>query len=419
MDSDQEWAMEEFLEAKKYGRPTSQLGTHVCSQCVVVKGLFEYVETNANHEHPCSFCEGDGTIPFDMLTSYMYGCIYKEWWIDSLSCNEDGIDTYTLFTEHLHIDSMKSLLYSLIYKSFGDHWWIRSGTSINMWHAFSRSVKHSCRYMFQGKRHIADPMDIDTIDDDNEWISPDRCLELIGKMIDQCPCMCYKLEASTVIYRARFGTGPFTSVDDLGPPPEKKCNKANRMSPAGISMLYGALDPLTCVRETYNHNPVCSVGEFMACKCMYLLDLTHISLVPSIFEPNPLQRKELLFLEDFARKVAEPLIYGANEHIDYVPTQVFAEYIRHVYCFPKETIGYDSDNASGHYCNGIIYNSSINDSGICVVLFLSDLQLIEKETYDAAPERYEKDIFDRYLFPISLLLKRVTHPEIIVDINPG
>ena len=139
------------------------------------------------------------------------------------------------------------------------------------------------------------------------------------------------------------------------------------MSPAGIPVFYGALDRDTAIAETLAHAGAggtaskvrVSWGTFRTLDSMRVLDLTSLEPVPGFFSSGRGSREALSFLRTFASEVARPIPQDGREHIEYVPTQVVAEYFRHVY-----------EGADGSRIDGILYPSSVREGGTSCVLFV-------------------------------------------------
>ena len=66
------------------------------------------------------------------------------------------------------------------------------------------------------------------------------------------------------MFRARFQDSEiaFTTAEELGPPPQDKAIQSNRMSPAGVPMLYASDQTETALRETANEVGTYSAGAF-------------------------------------------------------------------------------------------------------------------------------------------------------------
>ena len=176
------------------------------------------------------------------------------------------------------------------------------------------------------------------------------------------------LPIATELYRVRIHNeeeSPDTA-SSLGTVPIDKAIYSNRMSPAGIPMFYGALDPDTALKETLNRiadtDKVASIATFITLKEINVLDLTELPNVPSLFDQNNgHMRSALKFMHNFVADISKPIAKDGMEHIDYVPTQVFTEYIRYQY------VTTDGDNMLG-----IIYPSAKQEGGKSIVLFFEN-----------------------------------------------
>jgi hypothetical protein len=161
------------------------------------------------------------------------------------------------------------------------------------------------------------------------------------------------------IYRARIvrGVEQFGNADLTSPPSSAACN--NRMSPAGISFFYGALDIDTAIAEVRpSVGDRIAVASFEVCRNLGVLDFSIIPEPTSPFSDSFAFRFEefiLPFLEHFAEEISKPIRVD-DALINYVPTQVFTEYLR---------FSTDGDGP----LDGLVYGSSMRNGGKCVVLF--------------------------------------------------
>jgi hypothetical protein len=134
------------------------------------------------------------------------------------------------------------------------------------------------------------------------------------------------------------------------------------MSPAGVPMFYATGDEATAFAETFTNNPEKSsvtFAIFQALRELRLLDLTDIPAVPSIFDEEAATvRSALGFIKSFELDVTAPIPNDYSVHYLYVPTQVVAEYFRHVFTLPDES-----------KLDGIVFNSSRRPGGKCYTLF--------------------------------------------------
>jgi len=72
-------------------------------------------------------------------------------------------------------------------------------------------------------------------------------------------------------------------------------------------------------------------------KDIYILDLTTLPFIPSIFEKNNLKHS-LKFLYDFMNDFMKPVYKDNKENIEYVPTQIFTEYFKFLFKNNKKKI---------------------------------------------------------------------------------
>lgn len=139
------------------------------------------------------------------------------------------------------------------------------------------------------------------------------------------------------IYRARTSQ-TYNSLDriltnpvkELAAPPPKS-SKHGRMNAAGISVFYGATDAETCIAEV--RPPVGSqvvVGRFQIIREIRLLDLSILSQIyvkGSYFDKEFGGRKgHAAFLKRLVSEFTKPVMPD-KETLEYLPTQVVAEYL--------------------------------------------------------------------------------------------
>jgi hypothetical protein len=168
------------------------------------------------------------------------------------------------------------------------------------------------------------------------------------------------ISPGTTIFRARrLKANEKLAHADMTSPPSSMAGN-NRMSPAGVSFFYGALDRDTAIAEVRpSLAEEVAVGSFQVCKNLHDLDFSQIPGPTSPFREDYGFHFEVFtrpFLEEFAEDISK-LIRADDAVIDYVPTQVFTECIR-----------FWSIEGS-QPPDGIIFNSSMRTDGKCVVLF--------------------------------------------------
>lgn len=293
-------------------------------------------------------------------------------------CYEDTAEV--LFAIDL-LPKPESLYHDLL-ESLPSHAWISSDPFIISrdqelslhWKNFSDMVKHRQRFTFWTKKEFSGIR--------SEY---DNCLmdilHELGSLIYE-PDLCRWLNTDETIYRARSIKKETPLEFQEITSPQDDCASQGRMSPAGISMFYGAFDEETVRRECtpkakHDGKGRFLIGSFHPKKNLFILDLTDIPK-PSFWEHNQDYREKLSFLNTFSKEISKPIVPDDRIHIEYVPTQVFTEYLRFVFKY--------NGNSS---LDGIKYRSSINNRP-CLVLFcnqkesvqLLELARIEDITHD-------------------------------------
>lgn len=143
--------------------------------------------------------------------------------------------------------------------------------------------------------------------------------------------------ALTELYRARTFQADEPLLDalkrpdlHLGPPPSNYA-AAGRMNARGISVFYGANDPLVALAEV--RPPVGSrvaVARFEIARPIRLLDLTALGAVTnrgSLFDPDFADLVERsTFLQSLSRRITIPVMPD-DEAFEYLPTQAIADFL--------------------------------------------------------------------------------------------
>lgn len=158
---------------------------------------------------------------------------------------------------------------------------------------------------------------------------------------------------------------------EIGPAPYMTV-KQNRMSPAGIPYIYLSNSFKTCAKETHIADGQTALwGKFTLKKPLLLLDLTVESIQKQNFDTGSIFSEEynpdMLWIKDFllrfAHEISKPVL-EETANLDYVPTQLMAEYIR----------------KSGY--QGIVFSSSVNPTGYNYVLFYGPTAKPTHEGFD-------------------------------------
>lgn len=227
------------------------------------------------------------------------------------------------------------------------------------WQDFCAKVKHTRRFFFHklGGEDSGHP-------DDRSFFT---LLFDIAQLVDDLDLI-KNIHPEFSLYRAR----PRSSANvkcktarELGPPPEEFATQTNRMNPPGIPMFYGAETAALAIAEI--RNSLFSLGRFKTNRTVRILDLAALPKVPGFFS-SASQRKRLglSFLREFSKLISEPVKRDDRTHVDYIPTQVYTEFLRD-FKFKEGAI------------DGIRYNSATGISGANVVLFATSENVQDKK----------------------------------------
>lgn len=371
----------------------------VCARCFSDYALAGFVTENASGKH-CDYCGRSSrrkaiAVAIDDVLAEIASGIWSEWGAPEdegvpYESREGGwqgtvISSWELFYDEIEDPFSNDELREDVIGAFGDNQWCQKDfyslrpedALLYGWDEFVEIVKHKTRYLFS---LAPDPYSEYR---GHEEIPPSAFLEKIGELIPEISLIRI-LPAGSKIYRARVHEPlkEYKSAIDLGPPPAQLARFSNRMSPAGISMFYGASDADTAIAETYalrtGEEKVVTVGCFKTAREFSILDLTTLPRVPSIFDSRSRHlRPGLIFMRRFTSEMSTIIEKDGREHIEYVPTQIFTEYIRRLYSHP----------AYGQI-RGIKYKSAQNGHECYVLFFASDQCCDIHRGWTETPKQY-------------------------------
>lgn len=214
-----------------------------------------------------------------------------------------------------------------------------------VWRSFQNRIKYNRRYLDSEVQSCLEDLFTEFPE---EWTARDD-----GPSQEYAP-------GSLEIYRARKASSLgdvrtiFRNPDEELAPPPVSSRTAGRLNAAGIGVFYGGLSSEVCVAEMKpSLGGYVVVGRFEVIETIRVLDLTAFDRHPpsgSLFRPGyNEERLRWRFLQSFHQEITQPIPPG-SESIEYVPTQVIAEYL-HAH------LGFD----------GVIYRSAqvgVTDSDI-------------------------------------------------------
>lgn len=223
--------------------------------------------------------------------------------------------------------------------------------AVGPWHHIAQELAHGRRFFNDTARTFFECL----IGEALEAEDPER----LG-----APAMVTMLDPGTAFYRSRIANGELEARSfvenaeiELGAAPKDRAAN-NRMSPAGVPLLYVSREIDTCIAEIRpSIGDTVVVGHFHSTAPLKFFDFTmmnrrlrHAPL--SFFDPGYQKRSEQrLLLEYLHEEIARPVRAGDTE---YVITQALAEFIR-----------YDKKWAF----DGIAFRSVQREGGVNYVLF--------------------------------------------------
>ncbi len=227
------------------------------------------------------------------------------------------------------------------------------------WTDFKQIIKHKVRFMFFNEFDNSKSPSYEDYSDPYSILKKFREAILTHELI-------FEVGVDELdIYRARLHKRQKRqlNIQELGPPPEELA-QANRLSPAGITMFYGALEEETAIIEVLGINKpnyFITTARFSNLKPLKLIDFTGLKWI-SIFDVgNEKKRETYVLLSQFLEDLSKPISNDGSQHIDYVPTQVVTEYLKS--SFKTEL------NEEIH---GLFYPSTKRKGHINVVLFFNN-----------------------------------------------
>lgn len=369
-------------------KPAIATDKFVCRNCIAESGLQEVVDRHAERQK-CSYCNARKSVCLEYVLDRIksaIGTVYGPL--------ENNLDVNGAIPDHYEIDEVfrqigfrveNEDLQSDIESAFAGQFYTEDReTSFfgrlqhEAWNNFKTLVKHKRRYTFStyGEYH-------DTELDDWLW-SPGNVLANIAKLIQEMSLV-KVVKPGKAFWRVRVHeAGKLLEVPkDYTSPPAEYANYSNRMSPAGVPMFYGADDFETAMLETTTPehdtaNKVATGIQFVNKVNLSVLDLTVLPELDSFFSDWDIhKRMGVGFLSSFVADVSKPIKKDGREHIEYVPTQVFTEFVRH-----------QIEVADHDRIDGIRYRSSKNGRA-CTVLFVEQADCLPKSVGQGLPQVLE------------------------------
>lgn len=348
----------------------------VCLNHFDQKPIKKFIRRNADMGY-CDYCNKNKyVIALEDLMIFMMEAV-QAFYTDpanfmSYNSREGGYlgnvyDSSEILQEHFGLEINEETLFNDIFDSLDyskgwanemEYYDSPSDKLLYSWKYFKQLVKNRSRYFFGLVKDL---------NSEHYLINSNDMLKEIGDSIKKFNLI-NVLPAGIVLYRCRQhkeGDLTVTTPKGMTSPPDENAVNANRMSPAGISMFYGAFQVETSLAETldYENNDLefCTTAGFITNTELTIIDLSALPDLPSPFDQKKLKDYyRISFMRDFVKDLMSPIKRDGRVHIDYVPTQVVTEYFR----FPF------SDKLKGNKrIHGIVYPSSKNGKKACVLFF--------------------------------------------------
>lgn len=239
------------------------------------------------------------------------------------------------------------------------------------WSRFRHQIMHRTRFVFWAKQRNTERGGVD-----QSFVA--EALDAIGRSLQERGAI-KTLPAGTTMYRVRghasLAASEGWAASDLGTNlPERSVN-ASRMSPAGIPLFYAAEDVETALAEVarVDISEYFTSGRFVTTQAIDVVDLTAVPAVPSPFDPYlGGARSEIEFLHELVQELREPVDHQRG-HLDYIPTQVFCEYMLHVF--------------GGADVKGIAWSSVASTSGrLCFAVNIAHANCVDDENSASEPQ---------------------------------
>ena len=218
-----------------------------------------------------------------------------------------------------------------------------------LWNDFSEMVKKRCRFtFFRNKEYFSDKYGYKYGSD---------IIADVSSLVTLTEDTIYP---GTYLFRGRpdGSDAPYTTFKSLSAPPITSA-KANRMSPYGISMFYGSFEASTPVAEINNYmedKTKVYVGKFRVMRPLIVINFCNMPY-PNFWMNGKDEWQKYAFLHQFHDEISKPI--GKNDSdIEYIPSQVFTEYLRYI-----------QKTKDGSKYDGIIYRSAITKRDNIVLFY--------------------------------------------------
>lgn len=367
-------------------RGFNDIRKYICADCVEDEFLKKWIIDNSTKTETCDYCGEEQPVVFmndlmnNLIMNYIFN-IYEN--VDDSYMGYDSEDgeyfgnTYdkddiisdiadSISNNTEVIEDIKEAILDITFCKNDPYSLDDNQRYRYSWDDFTKLVKYKTRYFFLTSKRK----------NFSEILMPIEILSIIAEKTKNLGLIKI-IPTNTDFFRARIYNKNTEKIYDgchLGSPPEE-CAQNGRMNARGISCFYASDDKEISKKEILNEdlkpNEELVIAKFKNLRDLKILDLTAISRLdmPSIFDlENYDNRETILFLRALNNELIRPI--ENLQDIEYVPTQIFAEYFK-----LEEKL------------DGIKYNSSKDNNGICYVLFFNNEQCIDDDSKELWQDR--------------------------------
>ena len=229
-------------------RGYKNLSGNVCEECLIVEALKELHGEDCEMGD-CNFCENSDIFVTDAraIQEHIIECLMEDYVnIDDADAPYETREGGYQIDHDFAMDIIREELSGVVSEEFAEsiadavgwvHWCERDWQILSPaqrlshgWEEFCKVTQNQLRFLFGWATSQEDP-------DHPDYTHPVHTLEGIGDLVDSIKLI-RKIGKGRIFYRVRVDNNDFFSAErDMGSPPQNKAT-ANRMSPAGMPMLY-------------------------------------------------------------------------------------------------------------------------------------------------------------------------------------
>lgn len=306
---------------------------NLCAVHIEEDSIKKFIRSKSSHGY-CNYCKKDkSVVPLEDLMEFLMEAVARFYTdpVDfmSYSSAEGGYlgttyETKEILEEIFELDIPEIELYEDVYDSLdpskiwadeGMYYDTPSDIMLYSWHYFKKAVKHRSRYFFGLVKNLQS---------DNYQLDSNQILNEIGITVKKSKLL-KVLPKATELYRCRQHEKNDPSVltaSGMASPPTKYALSPNRMSPAGISMFYGAFEIETALKETIDFEDRSkdhfTTVKFSLNRDLNIIDLSSLPILPSPFDrKRNKERFNIIFLKNFVKDLTAPIKRDGGVHIEY------------------------------------------------------------------------------------------------------